>query len=96
MLLKFYFRGAGEGVTRNQALNQWGRCSSVEAFAAYGLIERVCQDVALSEDQIQTFMLNELFFAVAVTVACLSQAEGTGYAPAATGCSQKIPCTVLM
>lgn len=62
------------GVTRNQALNQWGRCNSVEAFAAYGLIGRVCQDVALGEDQIQTFMVNELS-AVAVTVSDLSQAE---------------------
>lgn len=62
-------------MTRNQALNQWGRCSSVEAFAAYGLIERVCQDVALSEDQIQTFMVNELF-AVAFTVGCVSQRKG--------------------
>lgn len=42
-----------EGVTRNQALNQWGRCSSVEAFAAHGLIGRVCQDVALGEVQNQ-------------------------------------------
>lgn len=62
-------------MTRNQALNQWGRCSSVEAFAAYGLIERVCQDVAPGEDQIQTFMVNELF-AVAVTVSGMSQGEG--------------------
>lgn len=75
--MKFYFQGAGEGVTRNQALNQWGRCRSVEAFAADGLIERVCQDVALSEDQIQTFLVNELSD-VAVTVACPSQAEGKG------------------
>lgn len=62
-------------MTRNQALNQWGRCSSVEAFAAYGHIERVCQDVALGEDQIQTFMVNELF-AVAVMVSGMSQGEG--------------------
>ncbi len=62
-------------MTRNQALNQWGRCSSVEAFAAYGLIGRVCQDVALGEVQIQTFMVNELS-AVAVTVSGVSQGEG--------------------
>lgn len=62
-------------MTRNQALNQWGRCSGVEAFAAYGLIGRVCQDVALGEDQIQTFMVNELS-AVAVTVSGMSQREG--------------------
>lgn len=62
-------------MTGYQALNQWGRCSSVEAFAAHGLIERVCQDVARSEDQIQTFMVNELS-AVAVTVSCVSQIKG--------------------
>lgn len=69
-------------MTRNQALNQWGRCSGVEAFAAYGLIERVCQDVALGEDQVRTFMVNELCV-VAVTVSGVSQAEGSVLAPAA-------------
>lgn len=62
-------------MTRNQALNQWGRCSSVEAFAAYGLIGRVCQDVALGKVQSQTFMVNELS-AVAVTVSGVSHGEG--------------------
>lgn len=67
--------GGRRGVTRNQALNQWGRCSSVEAFAAYGLIGRVCQDVALGEVQIQTFLVNELSV-VAVTVSGMSHGEG--------------------
>lgn len=70
-------------MTRNQALNQWGQCSSVEAFAAYSLIGRVCQDVALGEVQIQTFMVNELSAAV-VTVGGVSQGEGKDKAPAAT------------
>lgn len=69
-------------MTRNQALNQWGQCSSVEAFAAYSLIGRVCQDVALGEVQIQTFMVNEL--SVVVTVGGVSQGEGKDKAPAAT------------
>lgn len=70
-------------MTRNQALNQWGQRSSVEAFAAYSLIGRVCQDVALGEVQIQTFMVNELSAAV-VTVGGVSQGEGKDKAPAAT------------
>lgn len=74
--------GLQGGVTRNQALNQWGRCGGVEAFAAYGLIGRVCQDVALGEVQIQTFMVNELS-AAAVTVGGVSQGEGKDSAPAA-------------
>lgn len=69
-------------MTRNQPLNQWGRCGGVEAFAAYGLIGRVCQDVALGEVQIQTFMVNELS-AAAVTVGGVSQGEGKDSAPAA-------------
>lgn len=56
-------------MTRNQALNQRGQCSSVEAFAAYSLIGRVCQDVALGEVQIQTFMVNELSVVVVTVVA---------------------------
>lgn len=75
-------------MTRNQALNQWGQCSSVEAFAACSLIGRVCQDVALGEVQIQTFMVNELS-AVVVTVGGVSQGEGKGKdeAPAVTALS---------
>lgn len=69
-------------MTRNQALNQWGQCSGVEAFAACSLIGRVCQDVALGEVQIQTFMVNELS-AAAVTVGGVSQGEGKDKAPAA-------------
>lgn len=76
-------------MTRNQALNQWGRCSSVEAFAARGLIGRVCQDVALGEDQSQTFMVNEVS-AVAVTVSGVSQAEGKDKAPAALAEERKM------
>lgn len=62
-------------MTRNHALNQWGRCSGVEAFAACGLIGKVCQDVALGEVQIQTLLVNELS-ALAVTVSSMSQGEG--------------------
>lgn len=80
--------GRWEGVTRNQPLNQWGRCGGVEAFAAYGLIGRVCQDVALGEVQIQTFMVNELS-AAAVTVGGVSQGEGKDSAPAAAAAAAK-------
>lgn len=71
-------------MTGNQALNHWGRCSRVEAFAASGLIGRVCQDVGLGEDQIQPFMVNELS-AVAVMVSGVSQGKGNKQAPATAG-----------